>query len=160
MNGGKNKSVAFIILFSVETVFVESVGNDFITGLYTLYSCIANKYHFVNNRKSWTEAQSYCREHYSDLATIDNMEDMETLVNTVISGHKRSIWIGLYNDINSWSWSDQSKSAFRYWLSGKPDNRYNTCVSMSNYYGKWEDYPCETQLPFSCYSGELYIVRN
>ncbi|XP_034146765.1 C-type lectin [Esox lucius] len=96
---------------------------------------------------TWDEAQSYCKKTYTDLAIVRNL--VESINIGKIIPKLSYAWIGLHRD---WSWSDQSKSAFRYWLSGKPDNRYNTCVSMSNYYGKWEDYPCETQLPFSCYS--------
>lgn len=45
------------------------------------------------------ETQSYCRERYTDLATIDSMED------SVGSGYRGSVWIGLLKeDSVRWYW--------------------------------------------------------
>ncbi|XP_016403792.1 macrophage mannose receptor 1-like [Sinocyclocheilus rhinocerous] len=65
----------------------------------------SHQYHFVNESKTWTEAQRYCRQNYTDLATIDNMEEMNRLINTVNESYNDSAWIGLYDDVNSWRWS-------------------------------------------------------
>ncbi|KAA0721480.1 hypothetical protein E1301_Tti020129 [Triplophysa tibetana] len=58
-------------------------------------------------KMNWTEAQRYCRENYTDLATVNNINDMNELNKTV----NNSL-------VDSWEWSDNIDSAFRYWDSG------------------------------------------
>ncbi len=71
------------------------------------------QYHFVNESKSWTEAQRYCRQNYTDLATINNMEEMNRLINTVNGSYSGSVWIWLYDDVNSWRWSLEDNNFYQ-----------------------------------------------
>nr|XP_055035543.1 C-type mannose receptor 2-like [Misgurnus anguillicaudatus] len=120
----------------------------------------SRQYHFISVNKSWTEAQRYCRENYTDLATIDNMNEMNSLMNTVNGSYNGSAWIGLYDDVNSWRWSlenndfyQEGEKDFRNWYH-EPDNLYGNelCVYMDNN-GKWNDFSCDNNFPFVCYNG-------
>ncbi|XP_047194871.1 lymphocyte antigen 75-like [Hippoglossus stenolepis] len=124
----------------------------------TFSTCLLHQYHFVSDAKTWTEAQSYCRETYTDLATIENTEEMKKLKDTVsAAGNSSEVWIGLYSHID-WKWSDgfnQSGAEYRNWKS--PDPNYlaanELCVAMDKY-GKWIDDYCNERL-FVCYNGTL-----
>uniref|UniRef100_A0A3Q2QIY3 C-type lectin domain-containing protein n=1 Tax=Fundulus heteroclitus TaxID=8078 RepID=A0A3Q2QIY3_FUNHE len=57
------------------------------------------KYYYVEMSRTWFEAQQFCREHYTDLATFENIED----VNRLKAPFSYSwAWIGLWDDPNSW----------------------------------------------------------
>uniref|UniRef100_A0A4W5PT80 C-type lectin domain-containing protein n=1 Tax=Hucho hucho TaxID=62062 RepID=A0A4W5PT80_9TELE len=80
------------------------------------------KYHYVSEEKSWSEAQQYCRQHYTDLAFISNQEEVNQLL--PISGGDWT-WIGLHRDANDptgWTWSGGENSAFKFWMSREPNN--------------------------------------
>lgn len=111
---------------------------------------ISERFILSNESMTWDEGQSYCRHHYTDLASVRNLAESRKIGNMVPKGNWA--WIGLFRD---WSWSDQSNSSFRYRHSG---NRYGNCVSVYDKSGKWEDYTCETKLPFCCYGGELQYM--
>ena len=115
----------------------------------------------MSEAKTWTEAQSYCREKYTDLATVGNAEEMKKLKDTVsAAGHRSQVWIGLYSHVD-WKWSDgfnQSGAEGRNWEPGEPIYRKANqfCVGM-NREGKWFDYSCHEQLPFVCYNGNVVL---
>ncbi|XP_058624901.1 C-type lectin 1-like [Onychostoma macrolepis] len=110
---------------------------------------------YVSSSVNWTTAQKYCRQHYTDLATIDDHADHDTLLKTAGMGN---VWLGLYRTTGSgvFVWSDGSSSSFRLWESGQPNSQL--CVNV--YGGKWYDRDCVGPVPFACYiDWKRQIVR-
>ncbi|XP_045557465.1 C-type mannose receptor 2 isoform X1 [Salmo salar] len=142
-----------------------------LSGLCTLSSCLTREYHYVSSPKTWTEAQRYCREKYTDLATIENMEDMKRLINTVDIGYNGSVWIGLEKgDIMVWQWSlanrdyyGEEGTGFRKWSEGEPDNgmgRVEEECAVMNENGQWHDMPFNFKLSVYCYDDKNNIKVN
>ena len=128
-------------------------------------------YHFVNLKKTWNEAQSYCREKYTDLATIENMEDVESL--KAIKSEGGLMWFGLHDDptswkgtighdVNSWRWSAvdvQIKTEYNNWSTGDPNYMSGTelCVKVSPD-GLWWDFACGEKIHFVCNYGKNLLA--
>uniref|UniRef100_A0A8C1J0Y5 C-type lectin domain-containing protein n=1 Tax=Cyprinus carpio TaxID=7962 RepID=A0A8C1J0Y5_CYPCA len=96
----------------------------------------------VQKWKNWTDAQSYCRQHHTDLATIHNSEEWN-LIKSVIPSNSW-VWFGLFLD--SWEWSDKWSRFFRHWAAGQPSQSSGSgdCVGMSTAdSGKWAEYSCD-----------------
>ncbi|XP_068454391.1 putative C-type lectin domain family 20 member A isoform X1 [Clinocottus analis] len=103
---------------------------------------------FISTYMNWTEAQSYCREHHTDLAIVRNLEEnlkVQKLIPTV-----EFVWIGLFRD--GWKWSDGSDSSFRNWKSNEPVGFSEDCVSADfSAGGRWEILKCDVMSAFICY---------
>ncbi|XP_065131863.1 macrophage mannose receptor 1-like [Paramisgurnus dabryanus] len=110
----------------------------------------------INSLKNWTDAQSYCRRYYTDLATVHNSQEQQKL--HAVLGSSPSFWIGLYSD--SWQWSDQWNLTFKNWAAGHPMGKYGNCVAMSTTdSGKWVRYSCDQKYYFICNGANRQIVR-
>lgn len=136
-------------------------------GFCLLTSCLPRQYHFVKESKSWAKAQSFCRDSYTDLATVDNMMDMSSLLDSVKDTYNGSVWIGLIDDPKSnWRWSLDNLQAykegerdFRNWVTTLSDvfKKEPVCVLFSN--GIWHLYSCDNLLVFICFDGEHHDQR-
>ncbi|KAL7375462.1 hypothetical protein ABVT39_017921 [Epinephelus coioides] len=132
-------------------------------GQCSFFMCHLHEYHFVKEKKTWTEAQQYCRQHHTDLATVSNMTDMERLRDS--AQNQDGAWIGLYSDPERnergmwhWQWSlpglefnDRESK----WKRGEPNDhgsKKEKCVQMKNH--KWNDASCTNNYKFICYDGE------
>ncbi|KAL7375159.1 hypothetical protein ABVT39_012904 [Epinephelus coioides] len=128
-------------------------------GQCSFFMCHLHEYHFVNQTKTWTEAQQYCREHHTDLATVSNMTDMERLRDS--AQNQDGAWIGLYSDPERnergmwhWQWSLpglEFNDRESRWHVGEPNDLYSPekCVQMHNHI--WWDAPCSYNHKCICY---------
>ncbi len=119
-----------------------------VVGQCSFLTCQLYEYHFIEERKTWDEAQKYCREHYTDLAKVYNMTDMTRLLELM---HADEAWIGLYNatqEDRRFHWSlpgMEFDNKTTRWAEGEPnDNPHpQNCVLLrvsDNY--KWRDEKC------------------
>uniref|UniRef100_A0AAV2LW09 C-type lectin domain-containing protein n=1 Tax=Knipowitschia caucasica TaxID=637954 RepID=A0AAV2LW09_KNICA len=63
------------------------------------------EYFRITSLKSWSDSQSYCRQNYQDLATIQTSAENQA-VKDLLPSSSSIVWIGLYRV--SWRWSDGS----------------------------------------------------
>ncbi|XP_010765657.1 snaclec purpureotin subunit beta-like, partial [Notothenia coriiceps] len=106
---------------------------------------------------NWTEAQSYCRAHYTDLASMRQItenqktyEDPKLQIQapvSTVSGAWEPARVSLYRD--PWKWSDGFQSSFRYWAKSHPHSE--NCVAALSNGGLWVTRSCKSEIPFICY---------
>ncbi|XP_035998787.1 C-type mannose receptor 2-like [Fundulus heteroclitus] len=118
---------------------------------------------FIDISMNWKAAQSYCREHLTDLAIPRNLSENEKIRALIPAGV--SGWIGLYRV--TWKWSDGAMFIWSPWLPGEPDEVGEKCTatvfnyrhyySSQHYYsstiydGYWGAWPCDSRKPFICH---------
>ncbi|KAI4808583.1 hypothetical protein KUCAC02_000640 [Chaenocephalus aceratus] len=107
-------------------------------------TCHLYEYHFIREGQSWEEAQSYCREHFTDLATVSDMRDVERLTNPP---QTTDAWIGLRSinerDIKEWHWS----------LSGE---KYIPTECEPGCEPEW----APDEKPFYCYDDKEILIKE
>ncbi|XP_064174977.1 snaclec agglucetin subunit beta-1-like [Anguilla rostrata] len=69
-------------------------------------------YTLKKERRSWCEAQRFCRLHHTDLVSISSSTQNDA-VKEEGSSSSAPFWIGLIN--TDWEWSDGACSTFRNW---------------------------------------------
>ncbi|XP_073786890.1 C-type mannose receptor 2-like [Danio rerio] len=139
---------------------MESLFLLLLSGLLCSSSAVSRQYHYINLQMSWPNAQSFCREKFTDLATVDTMDDVNVLMHSVDDGYSGSVWIGLKSGTEKrWGWSNgENSSQYFNWASGMPnDDGY--CVATFS--GSWSNMPCNYGRYFVCYKNTTYyMIQN
>ncbi|XP_068584469.1 putative C-type lectin domain family 20 member A [Cebidichthys violaceus] len=127
-----------------------------ISGLCHFTSSLHHRqYNFINEAKTWLDARQYCRDKHTDLASVNDEEDLQKLPGLIESGVSYA-FLGLYR-VWGWSLSDaddykEGEQAHWKWTSGEPLAKQHHCGSIGAT-GEWFATACNNSLNFSCYDG-------
>uniref|UniRef100_A0A3P9L4G3 Si:dkey-83f18.8 n=1 Tax=Oryzias latipes TaxID=8090 RepID=A0A3P9L4G3_ORYLA len=111
------------------------------------------EFHFIDQSKSYSEAKTYCRQRYTDLATVESLADMNTLLDLFLTTGDTA-WIGLEigNQFN-WHWSraDENTDYFNWEKEETQTLNSEKCAAMSQN-GSWLVSDCGDEKSFICHA--------
>ncbi|KAL3044300.1 hypothetical protein OYC64_004030 [Pagothenia borchgrevinki] len=112
-----------------------------------------NKYIPVMVPMTWSSAQSYCREKYTDLTSMRDQQEKEEILKVT---DESSWWIGVYRKL--WNWPDRSVSSLALWNNGEPNGGASEpCVV--GHVGGWNDISCGNAFEFMCMVSEIKLLK-
>uniref|UniRef100_A0AAQ5X9I1 C-type lectin domain-containing protein n=1 Tax=Amphiprion ocellaris TaxID=80972 RepID=A0AAQ5X9I1_AMPOC len=106
-----------------------------LTVLYQVACGLFGQNVYVQQRSTWSEARQYCRQHHTDLTSVDTTEEIIALL---LEAQKKDLvlpnmWIGLYKDVNhTWKWSGGTNISHQFWPGLADITEANLCVHISN----------------------------
>ncbi len=125
-------------------------------------------YYHSDTTMNWTQARTWCREHYTDMVAIQNQEEIQYLMK-LLPKKEGYYWIGIRKIEDVWTWVGTNKALTAEatnWARGEPNNGKNQrraivnedCVEMyikrEQQAGKWNDERCDKKKTALCYTGQ------
>lgn len=113
------------------------------------WSTTVSKYVYINDKRTWHNAQKYCRKYHTDLAHVSNKNDNNRLKEK-IDDHS---WIGLQRDelySDKWRWSGGGEVSVFFWAHNQPENRSGEDYGMM-LNDNWHDSRPDDNKKFLCY---------
>ncbi|XP_054914567.1 C-type mannose receptor 2-like [Poeciliopsis prolifica] len=119
-----------------------------------------HKYHLIREKKTWLEAQSYCREKHTDLISgMKQLQDEE--VKKLMNSSDNRAYFGLFRD--SWRWSDGSSFSFRHWnlqFYNQIIKSGQCAMTVFDDGGRWKNENCDERKPFICYDDKVILIKE
>ncbi|XP_028835072.1 macrophage mannose receptor 1-like [Denticeps clupeoides] len=105
----------------------------------------------VNENKTWDQALDYCRQNYTDLASV--LTDREMIVAVRRSWGQDQVWIALRFVVKYWLWISGDALEYEVWSGGQQqcpvEGYYCGALSVDN--NVWMNQTCDQPLNFICY---------
>ncbi|XP_028588300.2 E-selectin [Podarcis muralis] len=129
-------------------------------GLLLLKESTCWTYHYSLETMNYTEAEKWCKTHFTHLVAIQNKEENEYL-NKEIPYNGSYYWIGIRKIGNVWRWVGTNKALTqeaKNWAKGEPNNKGKNQDCVEIYInriqdaGKWNDERCSNKKRALCYT--------
>ncbi|KAM9786866.1 lymphocyte antigen 75-like [Syngnathus typhle] len=105
-------------------------------------------YHFWEKKRTWEDAEKFCRESEGHLASVHSLDEVKFLAGHMPYKEGLQSWVGLKKHDIMFEWSDATPAGNIEWVPHGPIGR-GDCAALS-LTGKLEDWPCTDILSFIC----------